>query len=195
MPNGTSVRAGQPWAQVLLQGSRRESSSDDSPKPAGGSSAAGRGTREERVERARAMAHRGRNKLAELWRRYGFIAVGTYFTIYVTTLGGAFAVFHTGLIPPEEIIGDPKVAIEKLTRFIRSNDSLLFAEPYLHFLHDTPAATNLALGWIATKLTEPLRALVTVAITPRLARLAGRVPADDKGRGTGSAAAAGGSKD
>lgn len=178
-PTLGTMHIGAPWTHVLFHSSRRDASSDDTSKRVTSTSSEAK-TRQERVKQARAMANRGRNKLSELWHRYGYIFLGTYLSIYLGALGGGFAVFHSGLIPPEMIIGDTNVAIEKLVKFIRSHDSLLFAEPYLHTIQDTPAVTNLTLAWIATKLTEPLRALITVAITPRLARLAGRVPADDE---------------
>ena len=52
-------------------------------------------------------------------------------------------------------------------------------------LHFDPSELNPKTGqfgvaWVLTKLTEPLRLLVAVAITPRIARLLGRVPKDEK---------------
>ena len=38
-----------------------------------------------------------------------------------------------------------------------------------------PDASTLAVAWIATKFTEPLRLLATIVITPRIARAIGRV--------------------
>uniref|UniRef100_A0A7S1XYK1 DUF1279 domain-containing protein n=1 Tax=Phaeomonas parva TaxID=124430 RepID=A0A7S1XYK1_9STRA len=137
--------------------------------------------RTRRRKRARELAQRGSDGLREMWRRYGYVAIGTYFSIYAATLGGAFSVFHFGIVDPEVIVGDPRVAIEKLITFVQNQEEyvpqIILAEPYLHMLRDTPAATNIALAWIATKITEPARALITMGITPRLARLAGRVPA------------------
>jgi hypothetical protein len=35
---------------------------------------------------------------------------------------------------------------------------------------------SFVIAWVATKFTEPLRLAITLAITPRIARLVGRAP-------------------
>jgi len=137
-------------------------------------------SRDEKQQRVRRLASRGRSGLVELWRRYGWVAIGTYASLYVVTLGSVFAVFHFDVVEPELIVGDPRVAVEKIIRFIQKQEEhvpgLAMVEPYLEVLRDRPVATDLALAWLTAKLTEPARMLLTIGLTPRLARLAGRVP-------------------
>jgi len=44
----------------------------------------------------------------------------------------------------------------------------------------SPKAGQFGLAWVLTKLTEPVRLFAAVALTPRIARLLGRVPKDEK---------------
>ena len=45
-----------------------------------------------------------------------------------------------------------------------------FLEDYIDPSTLTPSQGNFILAWLTTKLTEPLRALVTIVLTPPIAR-------------------------
>lgn len=44
------------------------------------------------------QAKEGTGKLRVLWNKYGFVAIGTYFCIYVTTLLSCFVFYDSGLV-------------------------------------------------------------------------------------------------
>ncbi len=51
-----------------------------------------------------------------------------------------------------------------------------FGDQILQQLRDNSKAGTFLLAWLTTKLTEPVRLLVTILITPRIARMLGRFP-------------------
>lgn len=62
-------------------------------------------------EEIKDQAKEGSGKLRILWDKYGFVAIGTYFCIYVTTLLSCFVFYDSGLVATlpagtETIIGN-----------------------------------------------------------------------------------------
>lgn len=62
-------------------------------------------------EEIKDQAKEGSGKLRVLWDKYGFVAIGTYFCIYVTTLLSCFVFYDSGLVATlpagtETIIGN-----------------------------------------------------------------------------------------
>ena len=121
-----------------------------------------------------------------LWERYGTIAIGTYFTVYFSCIGILFVLFDTGVLLPSDLpthgvgVGDGPDADDG------------GASVYLWLLNRlgleswapetvTPRMGNFAIAWLTTKLIEPLRALITIGLTPTVARAMGRVPKLDSG--------------
>ncbi|KAG5189533.1 hypothetical protein JKP88DRAFT_155059, partial [Tribonema minus] len=114
----------------------------------------------------------------EMWRRYGLVAVGTYFGIYVATLGGLYLVFDYGFMTASDMpagaahAGDTLQAlVERLPDWAQAKVNALYAK-----MQQEPGFRNFVLAWLTTKVTEPVRVLATVGITPRIARALGRAP-------------------
>lgn len=91
-----------------------------------------------------------------LWRRYGAVAVVTYIGVYVGTLGAMYGAVTYGILGRADAV---------------SMVEYFGLEQYLIDANEVKSAkTKWAVAWLLTKLTEPLRAALTVAITPPLAR-------------------------
>jgi hypothetical protein len=97
-----------------------------------------------------------KSKFQLLWHRYGVVSVGTYLSIYVTTLMSFYVGFEQNLFGSIDIIN----ILHKLGLEGHLND--------MNSKHG-----NFALAWITTKLTEPIRLALTVGITPKIAKLVG----------------------
>ncbi len=91
---------------------------------------------------------RARQQYQQLVERYGAIAVGTYFTIFFSVLGGFWLAVSSG--------------VDLASGF----ESLGF---------DTQSASSrsgtLVVAYAFTKLTQPLRIAATLVLTPLVARL------------------------
>lgn len=59
-----------------------------------------------------------RAKLTNLWKKYGLLAVGTYFGIYFTTLGSLFLSLDYNLINPSTLGIDHTAAIHKICELV-----------------------------------------------------------------------------
>lgn len=60
-------------------------------------------------------------------------------------------------------------------RFVTIAENLGIAK-YMELEHVNSKTGSFVIAWVATKFTEPLRLALTIAITPRIARLVGRAP-------------------
>jgi FAM210A/B-like domain len=111
------------------------------------------------IRREKMQKHAG--KLRVLWQQYGYTAIGVYMGVYVGTLGTLYLMVSTNLVGAGDAI------------------SLLKAVGIDRFLDVSelgPKKSGLALAWILTKVVEPLRLALSVAITPSIARLIGHAP-------------------
>ena len=95
-------------------------------------------------------------KATQYVKRYGVVGVITYGTMYVGTLGSFYWVFAGGILNFEDL---------------RSLISELGLSSWFDKTELNPKVGTFGLAWIMTKLTEPLRFAITLAITPRLYRL------------------------
>ena len=101
------------------------------------------------------------SRFRTLWRRYGWVGVSTYLGVYVTTLSGLYVTVKAGGIVPgdvSELVKDSHIAAFHLPGLSTTD------------LTVTKSTGDFALAWIATKLTEPLRLALTLAITPSISR-------------------------
>ena len=100
-----------------------------------------------------------RNTLQRLWHDYGWVGVGTHITLYLGTLGMLYVAVRSGALGADTVMNlVTKLGLES------------------HFDGVDSKKGDFIVAWIATKLTEPPRAVVTLAITPKLARMLGRAP-------------------
>ena len=116
-------------------------------------------------------------RLVDLWQQYGVVAIGTYLSVYVGTLGALFAGIETGAMVPSSLpIGDESLStVENAAEIYRSLARRFHLDSMIDVDNLSPTWGNFLVAWVLTKFTEPARALVTVALTPSIARRLGRV--------------------
>lgn len=112
---------------------------------------------------ASAVPLKGIAKIKDLWNKYGIVFAGTYFGIYFGTLGMMYVAVSRGWL----------VAVD-VPAMLKSIGLAEMASKV------DPKAGALGVAWILTKFTEPIRAFLTLLITPRLARAVGRAPPKPK---------------
>jgi hypothetical protein len=100
-----------------------------------------------------------------LLAEYGTLALGTYFFIYVMTLSTIFFLVDTGVIGTFGL--DPTLA---LTKIIDTIERLLGFVQFPLGMKENPKVATIAVAWLMTKFTEPLRVLITVGIVPKIAQ-------------------------
>ncbi|KNC47457.1 uncharacterized protein AMSG_02474 [Thecamonas trahens ATCC 50062] len=100
-------------------------------------------------------------KFRQLWTKYGMVGITTYLGVYVVTLSGLYMGVKTGEIVPGDV-----------TSLVKDYhlDALHLPGMSSTDLKVTKSTGDFMLAWVATKLTEPLRLAVTLAITPSISR-------------------------
>mmetsp|Transcript_3823 Transcript_3823/g.3432 ORF Transcript_3823/g.3432 Transcript_3823/m.3432 type:complete len:222 (-) Transcript_3823:64-729(-) len=114
-----------------------------------------------------------KDKFKYMWKKYGVVAIGTYFGLYVTTLGSIFLSLDYDLFNSASFGLDPNTAIKKvcdLFLIVTGSSSLP------DFIHNNPKVGTFAIAWVMTKFTEPIRLGLTLAVLPTVAKLLGREP-------------------
>jgi hypothetical protein len=134
--------------------------------------------REELAEKSK--AHVGR--LKDLWNKYGIVAIGTYLSMYGAVLGSIYVAIDQGWVKTKKTSKGSAAAesdefnlVTTTNRFVTIAENFGVAQ-YLELEHVNAKTGTFLLAWIATKFTEPVRLALTIAITPRIARLLGRAP-------------------
>lgn len=97
--------------------------------------------------------------LMALWRRYGYVGVAVYMSVYGGSMGLAFLSLRGGILTSDHI----RSLAEKF------NMKELIKEE--NFNKADSKWGQLVIAWIAVKVIEPLRAITTIAITPSVAKL------------------------
>lgn len=108
---------------------------------------------------AKEKGRQAQSRLKQLWHKYGYVAIVTYFGLYFGTLFLIYLAFHfklTGNFDPQAIV-----------RWLGLE---------AHFAKFDSKAGEFAMAWLTTKLTEPVRIALTAFLTPKIARLVGRAP-------------------
>lgn len=123
-------------------------------------------------------------------RKYGKTFIGTYLSVYVLTLGSFFGAIDSGLMDPAtlaqielpwhsgrvanaESAADAKeftTAVELVASYMKKYQ---YTEPYADCVENNPHLSNLAIAWVATKLTEPIRLFVSLGISHRVSKALG----------------------
>jgi Protein of unknown function (DUF1279) len=149
--------------------------------------------RERAVDRARDLKDRATNdprglakagaksSYAKL-KQYGPVFIGTYASIYLVTLCGLYIGVDTGTVDPVTLFsylqdgGGIKESQSTADLVISYLQNYSWTRPAVPFLERNPHFANLGVAWVATKLTEPIRLVVTMGIVPKLADYLGYVP-------------------
>jgi hypothetical protein len=127
-------------------------------------------------------ARKGAKTVGDMFRMYGPVFVGTYATVYLSTLGALFAGVQSGALDPMVLFGwlgqdtgECHNTVDLVVDFMQKHT---FTEAYAPSVEKHPYLANLAVAWIATKFTEPIRLAVALPLTPRVARYFGYGPQD-----------------
>uniref|UniRef100_A0AAV1VPD1 DUF1279 domain-containing protein n=1 Tax=Peronospora matthiolae TaxID=2874970 RepID=A0AAV1VPD1_9STRA len=123
-------------------------------------------------------------RLKDLWRKYGVVAMGTYFSLYGAVLGSIYLAIDQGWVHTDtgrNSMRSAKQSDENFDLVSTTNKFVKWAEDfgiaqYLEVERVNAKTGSFLLAWVATKFTEPLRLALTVAATPRIARFLGRAP-------------------
>mmetsp|Transcript_10042 Transcript_10042/g.14722 ORF Transcript_10042/g.14722 Transcript_10042/m.14722 type:complete len:324 (-) Transcript_10042:91-1062(-) len=129
------------------------------------------------------VVKKGANSMREIVQKYGWTFVGTYISIYVVTLGSLFGALDSGLIDPITITqihfpwhtggaedaasaaSADKDEFDSSVEFVSSYmKKFAWTAPYSDIMLRNPHMTNLAIAWVATKLTEPIRLAAALGI-------------------------------
>ena len=128
-------------------------------------------------------AKEGAKTFSGMLRQYGPIFVGTYASVYFTTLGLLFSGVQSGLLDPLALfaylgshnptaagVEETATTVHLVVDWMQHYD---WTKPYAPYIEQNPAFANFAVAWIAVKFTEPVRLPVALALTPRVSRLLG----------------------
>jgi len=156
-----------------------------------------------------AIKDAGKSRTRALFDKYGFILVGTYFSLWVTTLSSFFVSIEYGIFSPKimaggvnkvnDTVGDAMdTAVDTLqdaigmehgdiegntaekddettiTKYLDYLEKYEFMGPLVEKVKADPTLMNLGIAIVLTKMTEPLRIGITIALLPRIARMLGR---------------------
>lgn len=126
------------------------------------------------------QAKDGAKSFGGMMKRYGPTFLWTYLSVYVATLGGLYVGVESGALDPVLMLGyvtgnheDLRSSAEVVAELLKH---YTITEPFAETVRQKPALANLAVAWISTKFTEPIRFGATMAIVPRVARYFGVVP-------------------
>lgn len=99
-------------------------------------------------------------KMKNLWEKYGYISVFTYFTIYLVTFTSFLVLAINNILNASKII--KMISILKLDNHINSSK--------IERKMETPFG-KLFLAWISTKIVEPIRLFSTILFTPYIYKI------------------------
>ena len=148
------------------------------------------------AKRGGKLAKKGAFSVKELIQKYGWTFIGTYVSMYFVTLGSLFVAVDSGALDPMHLMDlklpfsimdvageasqssttdtvpvdttanddhDAKSAVKVIVQKLGEYE---FTKPYAPIVDKNPHIANLAIAWVATKVTEPIRLAITVAILP-----------------------------
>mmetsp|Transcript_10249 Transcript_10249/g.19370 ORF Transcript_10249/g.19370 Transcript_10249/m.19370 type:complete len:297 (+) Transcript_10249:116-1006(+) len=115
-------------------------------------------------------------KFKDMWNRYGWVFVGTYFGVWFGTLSSFYLMVENHMMKVDNFDDDampnpfnPVEMARFVTTWLKQHIGL-----DVGFDKIDPKASSAVVAYICTKITEPLRFLVAAILTPRVARLLGR---------------------
>jgi hypothetical protein len=135
-------------------------------------------------------AKQGASSIRDMIKKYGWTFIGTYMGVYFITLGSLFGALDSGLIDPLTLTSievpwhssgvEDGAASDSTTdrddfdstvEFVASYmKKFSWLAPYSDLPLKNPHMANLAIAWVATKLTEPIRLPVTIGIVRKIAK-------------------------
>lgn len=135
-------------------------------------------------EHPRESMREGAKSFSGMMRKYGPVFIGTYASVYLTTLGLLFGCVQSGALDPIYLFslfgqvdtGESQSIVDLVVEWMKNHS---FTEKYASTVEEKPYLANFAVAWIAVKFTEPIRAAVAIGLTPRVARFIGHQKEED----------------
>ena len=111
----------------------------------------------------------GSTWLSNMVLSYGKVGVATYAGVWLSTISAFFMALQADALS----VGDALQATRHVADAVDSDTLRSLAASFDGAVRAVPSgAGNLAVAFVLTKLCKPLRIAATVALTPRLARIA-----------------------
>jgi hypothetical protein len=142
------------------------------------------------AQRGKTAVSKGAISLRGLIQKYGWTFIGTYMGVYFVTLGTLFVSVDSGLIDPVTLTSidwpwhssgvedatssstspssdrqDFDSAVDFVASYMKK---FPWTAPYSDVVLRNPHMANLGIAWVATKLTEPIRLPVSIAIVRKI---------------------------
>eukprot|EP00600_Ochromonadales_sp_CCMP1393_P000916 CAMPEP_0174989774 /NCGR_PEP_ID=MMETSP0004_2-20121128/20922_1 /TAXON_ID=420556 /ORGANISM="Ochromonas sp., Strain CCMP1393" /LENGTH=179 /DNA_ID=CAMNT_0016243247 /DNA_START=129 /DNA_END=668 /DNA_ORIENTATION=+ len=108
-----------------------------------------------------------KERVSDMWKKYGKLAIGTYLGIYVTTLSSIFFALDLDLFHAATFGFDPVAAI---TKFCNLYETVTGSDTLPAYIRENPRVGTFAIAWVMTKFTEPVRLATTLGIVPSVSR-------------------------
>ncbi len=124
--------------------------------------------------------------MKKLWQKYGYIAVGTYLGVYVSTLSAVFVALEFDIFQASQVGFDPVDAVNIVRhleyKIILTDYKLFYVQAANKFEYFTgskalpefikghPTFGTFVVAWVMTKFTEPLRLAATIFAVPKIAK-------------------------
>ena len=123
----------------------------------------------------------GSTWLSNMVLSYGKVGVATYAGVWLSTISAFFMALQADALS----VGDALQATRHVADAVDSDTLRSLAASFDGAVRAVPSgAGNLAVAFVLTKLCKPLRIAATVALTPRLARIARGLNVNPRSRGS-----------
>jgi Protein of unknown function (DUF1279) len=117
------------------------------------------------------LKEKPKNIVKEMMSKYGYVAIGTYLSVYLLTLGSIFTALDFDIFNAATFGLDPLHMIKKVCDLIENTTGNTSIPAYIN---KNPTVGTFAIAWIMTKFTEPVRLGLTILIVPKVSRILGR---------------------
>ena len=138
---------------------------------------------------AKVTTQKGSMSMSTMLQQYGPVFVGSYFSLYLVTLGSLYGGISSGYIDPMTLLTYIKGDLVESTTTAGFVTELMekwsITRPYAPMIDDRPYLANLGVAWVATKFTEPVRIIVTSAAVPQIYKRLGFVVDEDESEDDG----------
>ena len=108
--------------------------------------------------------------ISQAWQKYGWLAIGTHFSVYFATLAGLTFGMKNGFLGSDEKA--QRKAVQSIARKIDG----YVPDVVVHTITSSPTWGAFAHAWVTAKFTEPPRLAVTFFLVPRLYALRSLLP-------------------
>jgi hypothetical protein len=160
------------WFSASTTTSKKEDKEkDDKHKPSNNEQ---EGYYRERAGYYGGQARHGAKSFGGMMKKYGPVFFATYMGVYVSTVGGLYLGVESGVLDPAQMLdwitGNHEETRSSAAVVAEIMGKYRLTEGFADICLEKPHVANLAIAWVATKFTEPIRIALTASIVPRIAR-------------------------